>query len=92
MTARVTDGREIKTKRGEMPREGKFREGGDSGSGHFDKVKEIMIKKIMTVCVPLCLKTPEDCHVHVPTDCWQEGKPMTGGGWPILVLRNKKPW
>lgn len=38
----------------------------------------------MTVCVPLCLKRPEDCHVHVPTNSWQEGKPMAGGGWPIL--------
>lgn len=42
-------------------------------------IKKIKTKKMMTVCVPLCLRTPEDCHVHVPTDSWQEGKSVTGG-------------
>lgn len=44
------------------------------------KIRKIMIRKMMTVCVPLCLKRPKDCHVPVPTYSWQEGKPMTGGG------------
>lgn len=60
------------------------------------KTRKRMIKKMMTVCVPLHLKRSEDCHAHVPADSWQGGKPVIGIGWGwlahALVLRNKKPW
>lgn len=92
----MTGGRELWTKRGEMPREDKFQGGSDSGSGHFDKDEENNDKE-NDDC--MCVTVSQDAR-RVPRSCayrLQARRQTCDWGWLglagcPLVLRNRKPW
>lgn len=93
MTAQMTGGRELRTKRGEMPRESQFQGAGDSGSGHFDKDEEDNDKENYD-CT--CATVSQDAR-RLPCSCayrFLARRQTYDWGWLAhpLVLRKRKPW